>query len=77
MTDPYHGIHRGCKVISKKQPTSSKNLIDGRYCTTHHVDLCSCSSTWDHGIPEELRKKKVAPSGIRKNETLSSQEEAL
>ncbi len=74
MSDPFHGIHRGCKVVAKKQPSqSTKHLIDGRYCLTHKVDLCSCFSEWHHNIPEELRIKKVTkPYGIRKNETLAA-----
>jgi hypothetical protein len=54
--DPFHGIHRGCKVIAKKQPgQGSGKMVDGKHCNTHNVDLCRCGSTWDHAIAEEDR----------------------
>jgi hypothetical protein len=50
-SDPFHGIHRGCKVVAKKQPSQSpKHLIDGKYCLTHKLDLCSCFSEWEHAF---------------------------
>jgi hypothetical protein len=74
--DPFHGIHRGCKVIAKKQPSlRTKYFIDGRYCITHKVDLCRCGSEWSHNISEELRIKKITkPYGIRNNVLPAEQE---
>ena len=80
--DSFHGSHRGCKTMNKKQPGNTPNkLIEGKYCLIHKVDLCgSCFWEWGHGLSEELRAKKVTkPYGIHtlKNETLSLTEEAL
>jgi hypothetical protein len=82
MNPSLHGSHRGCKIIAKKQQSQSpRHMIEGRYCTTHHVDLCSCGFTWDHGLPEEIRKNKQSGRkyGIRgpsRNETLTDSPQA-
>jgi hypothetical protein len=68
-SDPFHGIHRGCKVVAKKQPSQTpRHMIEGRSCITHHVDLCACGHTWDHGLTEEERMKRTTkPAGISKS----------
>lgn len=59
----FHGEHRGCKIVSKKQPAFSRAvMIDGHYCQTHKVDLCgSCDWEWDHGLTEKERARHYTP----------------
>jgi hypothetical protein len=69
MNPSLHGSHRGCKTLAKKQPgQGSKHLIDGRYCLTHHIDLCRCGQEWSHGL-DIIKPKKYPrkPYGKRKH----------